>query len=430
MLQIDQIVVVGLGYVGLPLTVELFKKMGGTTPVIGYDINQSRVKELRSGIDRTHEIHDSEILKKCEFSFDESCLNKENTLIIVTVPTPITNANVPDLEPVRSSTKTIAKNLKTGSIIVYESTVYPGVTEEICVPLLEKISGLKYKKDFWVGYSPERINPGDKVNTLTTVVKIVSADSEESLNIIDSVYSKITKTYRAKSIKVAEAAKVIENTQRDVNIALMNELSAIFSRLGIDTTDVINAASTKWNFLKFQPGLVGGHCISVDPYYLTHRAQEAGYIPSLILSAREVNDQMPSLMALRTLQALNRVKVSANRAKIQVLGVTFKEGVPDIRNSKVAKIVRDLEDWGVDVHVWDPLANKEEVLHEYGIELKPLLINEADAVVVAVPHKEIVDKGWDLINSVLKKEVQVVVSDLKAILDREKAHSNIILVRP
>lgn len=426
---ISQITVVGLGYVGLPLVVELAKKLD--IPVIGLDINETRVKELIAGIDRTNETEQAELMAtKAKFTTNPECLKVGHSLIIVTVPTPITGANVPDLTPVISATKSIATHLEPGTTIVYESTVYPGVTEDICVPLLEELSGLEYKTHFWVGYSPERINPGDKVNTLTTVTKIVSSDTPETLDLVDSIYSKITQTYRAENIKVAEAAKVIENTQRDVNIALMNELSAIFSRLGIDTNDVIDAAASKWNFLKFTPGLVGGHCISVDPYYLTHRAQEAGYIPSLILAAREVNDQAPSLLAVRTLQALSKTKRLFAGTIVTILGCTFKENVPDIRNSKVFKLVKDLEDWGLKVQVVDLHADAAEVEHEYGVKLvEPSKTERAHCVILAVPHREIVEEGWKLVKMYLA-DGMAVVTDLRCVLPRDEQPINVNLVRP
>lgn len=416
---------IGLGYVGCPLAFELSKHF----TVIGIDINQTRVAELVAGVDRTNELSNEQVLSaRWELTSDSSYIRGAD-VVIVTVPTPITEANVPDLTPVIKATEAIAKHLQVGQTVIYESTVYPGVTEDICVPILERISGLKWKRDFFVGYSPERINPGDKVNTLTSVTKIVSGDTAETLDKIDTIYSKITTTHRAESIKVAEAAKVIENTQRDVNIALMNELSAIFARLHIDTHDVIKAASTKWNFLRFYPGLVGGHCISVDPYYLTHRAQEVGYIPSLILAAREVNDQMPAIMAFRTLQELSKAGRLFAGTVVTILGCTFKEDVPDIRNSKVFALAKDLHDWGLTVQIVDPLADSTEVQHEYGVKLctEP---ERAHAVVLAVAHTEYVDGGWELIKSYAVDTGAYVVTDLKAALDRETQPSNVVLVRP
>lgn len=418
-----KIVVVGLGYVGCPLAHELSKHF----TVIGFDINEKRVAELAAGRDSTNELS-SEDVKTAQWflTTDPKCMHLAD-MIIVTVPTPITLANVPDLTPVIKASQSIAKHMTPGTIIVFESTVYPGVSEEICVPLLEAGSGMKWKDQFFIGYSPERINPGDKVHTLTTTVKIVSGDSDETLDKIDEVYSKITTTFRASTIKVAEAAKVIENTQRDVNIGLMNELSAIFGRLGIDTHDVIEAAGTKWNFLKFYPGLVGGHCISVDPYYLSHRSQEAGYIPSLILAAREVNDQVPNLLMTRTLQALSLQKRLFAGTVITVLGITFKEGVPDIRNSKVVNVVNDFKQWGFTVQVIDPHADPAEVMHEYGIELctNP---DKAHAVVLAVAHPEFIDGSWNYISSLLV-DGSSVVTDVKSVLNREEKPTNVLLVR-
>jgi UDP-N-acetyl-D-galactosamine dehydrogenase len=418
------IAVIGLGYVGCPLAFELAKRFD----VIGIDINEKRVTELVAGYDRTNELTQEQVLSaRWELTTEPSHLRGAD-VVIVTVPTPITEANVPDLTPVIKATETIAAHLQLGQVVVYESTVYPGVTEDICVPILERISGLKWKRDFFVAYSPERINPGDKVNTLTSVTKIVSGDTSETLDKVDAIYSAVTKTHRAESIKVAEAAKVIENTQRDVNIALMNELSAIFSRLHIDTHDVIKAASTKWNFLRFYPGLVGGHCISVDPYYLTHRAQEVGYIPSLILAAREVNDQMPAIMAFRTLQELSKAKRMYAGTVVTILGCTFKENVPDIRNSKVFAMAKDLRDWGLTVQLVDPMADAAEVLHEYGVQLTAQP-DPAHAVILAVNHDEYVAGGWDMVQKYAVDSGSYVVTDMKAVLDRDSKPENAVLVR-
>lgn len=425
-----QIVVVGMGYVGCPLAYELSKVF---SDVVGFDIDSERISSL-SKYDHTNELTSEQVQTAAwKLTDDSNCL-KTADVIIVTVPTPITSANVPDLQPVIKATEMIARHLKPNTTIIYESTVYPGVTEEICVPILESLSTLKHLTDFYVAYSPERINPGDRVNTLTTVTKIVSGDTLETLDLVDSIYSKITETYRAESIKVAEAAKVIENTQRDVNIALMNELSAIFARLKIDTNDIINAAATKWNFLPFRPGLVGGHCISVDPYYLTHRAQVAGYIPSLILSAREVNDQAPVLLAARTLQALGLIRRLFAGTVIKILGCTFKENVPDLRNSKVFTLIRELESWGVEVVFEDPWASPNDVRHEHGDEiwnkmLPPKNGVKAHAVILAVAHEAYVSGGWDLINDHLVAGLNV-VTDLKGVLDRNHKPENTTLVRP
>jgi UDP-N-acetyl-D-glucosamine/UDP-N-acetyl-D-galactosamine dehydrogenase len=436
--HVTKIVVVGLGYVGLPLLIALEKALvprKGNIPldIFGYDIDHNRVDELSVGIDKTSEIESYDLLSTTAiFTTEPGCIRNDRfgeTIIIVTVPTPITSANVPDLTPVIKATEQIGANISPNTTVIYESTVYPGVTEDICVPILEKFSAMIYKEEFWVGYSPERINPGDKINTLSTVTKIVSGDNESTLSIVDELYSSITKTYRASSIRVAEAAKVIENTQRDINIALMNELSAIFSRLNIDTTDVIDAATSKWNFVKYTPGLVGGHCISVDPYYLTHRAQEAGYVPSLILAAREVNDRTPSLVVLNTLQALSKIKRLSAGTIVTILGVTFKENVPDIRNSKVFGMIKELNDWGIKVQVIDPLADDEELLKEHGIQLTASEdYVRADAIIYAVPHTTFIGGGWQWIRCLLT-EGPAVVMDVKSVLDRDETPSNIKLVR-
>jgi UDP-N-acetyl-D-galactosamine dehydrogenase len=360
---------------------------------------------------------------------------RDADVIIVTVPTPVTDANVPDLGPVISATRTIAAHMSAGTTVIYESTVYPGVTEDVCVPILEQNGTLdkshvrQYGHDFWVGYSPERINPGDKVHTLTNTTKIISGDTRETLDLVDSIYSRITTTYRAASIKIAEAAKVIENTQRDVNIALMNELSQIFSRLDIDTHDAINAAASKWNFHKYVPGFVGGHCISVDPYYLTHRSAQVGYIPSLILAAREVNDKMPGLLAEKTLKAMRHRGLPLD-SRITVLGITFKENVPDIRNSKAVGLVREFMSWGIDVQVIDPLADPEQVQREYGIRLTRYDKYEtARAVVLAVAHSEFVRGGWATILKHIHPHQSSVVTDVKGILNRGDEPRNVTLVR-
>lgn len=416
--------IVGLGYVGAPLAIELSKHFD----VIGYDINSKRVRELNNNQDSTNEI-DSVNLQNTTCKFTDSLIDiKDCTVYIVTVPTPIKEANIPNLEPIKSASKSISKILKQGDTIIYESTVYPGVTEEVCVPILEESGLYQFNREFYVGYSPERINPGDKVNTLKTVTKIVSGDCEHSLNLIDSIYSKITTTYKAPNIKVAEAAKVIENTQRDVNIGLMNELSAIFTRLNIDTHDVIQAAQTKWNFLEFYPGFVGGHCISVDPYYLTHKAQTTGYNPSFILAAREVNDQMPILIGNKTLQALSRIKKLDADTTITILGCTFKENVPDIRNSKVFDLIKYICRWGINVQLIDRFADPNEVKNEFNIDLVNCP-NPTNCVILAVAHNDYVQQGWNLIKTLLVDD-QCVVMDLKAVLDRNSTPSNITLIRP
>ena len=380
-----KISVVGLGYVGLPVAVA-FGKHG---PVIGFDINENRLEELRAGQDRTNEVSATELGDtQIEFTSKPEVLAQAN-FHIVAVPTPIDDAHQPDLTPVVKASESVGTALKKGDIVVYESTVYPGVTEDICVPILERVSGLKCGPDFTVGYSPERINPGDKEHTFTKIKKVVSGQDAATLEIVADVYSSVVTAgvYKAASIKVAEAAKVIENTQRDLNIALMNELALIFDRMGIDTLDVLEAAGTKWNFLKFKPGLVGGHCIGVDPYYLTHKAEKLGYIPQVILAGRRINDSMGAFIAQQTIKQMIHAGHAIANAVVTVLGLTFKENCPDLRNSRVIDIIRELEEFDVQVQVFDPVASSAEALHEYGVTL--LSLNElkpAAAIVVAVAH--------------------------------------------
>lgn len=381
----DKIAVVGLGYVGLPLAVHLSKHFD----VVGYDLKKERVDELNAGTDRTLEIADEE-LKKANVSFtcDPGDLAKCR-LIIVAVPTPIDEYRAPDLAPLRGSSQTVGENMSKGSCVVFESTVYPGATEEVCVPILEKCSGMKCGVDFTIGYSPERINPGDKEHTLENVVKIISASDDASLDVLDGVYGKVVKVglHRASSIKVAEAAKVIENTQRDLNIALMNELAMIFDKMGIDTTEVLAAAGSKWNFLKFKPGLVGGHCIGVDPYYLTFKAESMGYHPEMILSGRRINDGMGKFVTERIVKMLIQSRKHVRGSKVAILGLTFKENVPDLRNTRVVDIVNELNEYKVNVFVNDPMADPAEAKHYYGIDLIELdAIKDMDAVVIAVEH--------------------------------------------
>ena len=380
-----KISVVGLGYVGLPVAVA-FGKHG---PVIGFDINENRLEELRAGQDRTNEVSATELGDtQIEFTSKPEVLAQAD-FHIVAVPTPIDDAHQPDLTPVVKASESVGTALKKGDIVVYESTVYPGVTEDICVPILERVSGLKCGPDFTVGYSPERINPGDKEHTFTKIKKVVSGQDAATLEIVADVYSSVVTAgvYKAASIKVAEAAKVIENTQRDLNIALMNELALIFDRMGIDTLDVLEAAGTKWNFLKFKPGLVGGHCIGVDPYYLTHKAEKLGYIPQVILAGRRINDSMGAFIAQQTIKQMIHAGHAIANAVVTVLGLTFKENCPDLRNSRVIDIIRELEEFDVQVQVFDPVASSAEALHEYGVTL--LSLNElkpAAAIVVAVAH--------------------------------------------
>lgn len=383
----ERLSVIGLGYVGMPIAIAFGKSLN----VVGFDINEEKIKKYKLGIDETKEVGDEEIKKsKVIFTSEESELNKCK-FHIVAVPTPINEDKSPNLNPIIGASKILGRNLKSGSIIVYESTVYPGVTEEVCVPILEAESGLTYGKDFFVGYSPERINPGDKVHRLENIVKIVSGMDNYTLENIAKTYEIIVKAgvYRAESIKVAEAAKVIENSQRDINIAFMNELSIIFNKMGIDSKEVLNAAKTKWNFLEFTPGLVGGHCIGVDPYYLTYKAEKLGYHSQVILSGRRINDNMGKYVAENTVKNLIKANRHINGAKVGILGFTFKENCPDIRNTKVIDIVNELLEYGIEPILTDPLASKEELKSEYGLELKELHeLKGLDALILAVPHRE------------------------------------------
>lgn len=414
----QKIGLIGLGYVGLPLAVEF----GKFRPVLGFDINQARINELKSGKDSTLEVTSEELLRARQLSF--SCNQSdlaECAIFIVTVPTPIDNVNRPDLTPLIKASETVSKVLKPGAIIIYESTVYPGCTEEVCVPVLEKHSGLTFNKDFYCGYSPERINPGDKVNTLTKIKKITSGSTPVVAKVVDELYRSIITagTFPASSMRVAEAAKVIENSQRDLNIAFVNELSVIFERLGIDTTDVLQAAGSKWNFLPFRPGMVGGHCIGVDPYYLTHKAEEVGYNPQVILAGRRINDNMARYAARSVIKLMLRNGIDVARSTVGVMGVTFKENCPDIRNSKIADLVRELENWGINVVVTDPWANSDEVAHEYGIMLGKIdAAHPVDSLVVAVGHQEF-RKLTPAVMRELCKGDKPVLADLKALYDRE-----------
>jgi UDP-N-acetyl-D-galactosamine dehydrogenase len=386
-----KIAVLGLGYVGLPLAVYLSRKF----PVVGFDISRARVGELRKGIDRTRELIGDELewAKNVTYSYDPAALEACN-YFIVAVPTPIDAAKRPDLSPLERASETVAKALKPGSIVVYESTVYPGATEEVCVPVLERVSGLKFNVDFFCGYSPERINPADAEHRLPDIRKITSGSTPEVADIVDAVYRSIVKagTKKVSSIRVAEAAKVIENVQRDVNIALINELALLFKRLGIESRDVLEAAGTKWNFHAYQPGLVGGHCIGVDPYYLTHKAQSVGFHPEMILAGRRINDSMASFVAQDIIKTMLQRKLRVDGARILVLGITFKGNCPDIRNTKIADLVFELQAFGHNVTVFDPLADGEEVDHEYGIKLAAEMPKGPfDAIVLAIKHDELAE---------------------------------------
>ncbi len=422
----QQVAVIGLGYVGLPVAAA-FGQVGQS--VIGFDTSARRITELSQGIDRTGEVAGADLFAKgLRFTNDPQDLRSAD-FFIVTVPTPIDASNTPDLEPLRRASTTIGKVLKKGDIVVYESTVYPGVTEDICVPVLEKVSGLKWKADFNVGYSPEQINPGDKERRFDSILKIVSADTSETLDIIDAIYKGVVKagTHRASSIRVAEFAKVLENTQRDINIALINEIALISDRLGIDTRDVLEAAGTKWNFLPFKPGLVGGHCIGVDPFYIAHKAEEVGYHPHVIHSGRRVNDSMGVYVANRVARSIMRRSLDG-RPRVTVLGVTFKENVPDIRNTRVVDIVRELEDFGIAVQLHDPEADGDLLQHEYQLTLTPLdKLQPADAVVLAVAHTSYRDGGWDLIKPLLR--AGAFVADVPALLDRHSTPKGVTLWR-
>ncbi|EGQ7970232.1 Vi polysaccharide biosynthesis UDP-N-acetylglucosamine C-6 dehydrogenase TviB [Vibrio cholerae] len=411
--------IIGLGYVGLPLAVEFGKKFN----TVGFDINQKRVAELRSGVDLTLECSEEELRSAPLLSYTHQLEEiKDCNFYIVTVPTPITDEKTPDLNPLKKASEALAKVISHGDVVVFESTVYPGATEEVCLPIIEKNSGLVFNRDFFAGYSPERINPGDKVNRLTTIMKITSGSTPEVADFVDQVYASIVTagTHKAPSIKVAEAAKVIENTQRDLNIAVINEFAKIFNRLGIDTEAVLKAAGTKWNFLHFKPGLVGGHCISVDPYYLTHKAQEVGYRPEVILAGRRINDGMGEYVATQLVKALSRKKIHIDEAKVLIMGFTFKGDCPDVRNTKIIDIVNELQDFNMSVDVYDSWASKEEVKHEYGIELiDELRDGYYDAIVLAVDHSQTKQMGVEKLRRLGKKEH--VLYDVKHVLTADEA---------
>ena len=414
-----KIAIIGLGYVGLPLAVEFGKKV----PVVGFDIHQKRIDELKSGQDHTLEVSPDELLQATQLSFSADLADLEScNFYIVTVPTPIDEFKQPDLTPLIKASQSIAQVLSAGDIVVYESTVYPGATEETCIPVLEKVSGLTFNQDFFAGYSPERINPGDKLHRVTNILKITSGSTPEVADFVDEVYNLIIEvgTHKAPSIKVAEAAKVIENTQRDVNIALINELALIFNKMGIDTEDVLTAAGTKWNFLPFRPGLVGGHCIGVDPYYLTHKAQSMGYHPEIILAGRRLNDGMGAYVVTQLVKSMVKKKIQVEGAKVLVLGLSFKENCPDIRNTRIIDIVKELEEYHIDVDVYDPWVNPIEAESEYGITPVPTLNAQTyDAVILAVAHEQFKVMGADAIRA-LGKESHVLY-DLKYVLDQAES---------
>lgn len=415
-----KIAIIGLGYVGLPLAVEF----GKVRPVLGFDINQTRIAELTSGKDSTLEVTTKDLAEASylQYSNDISKLS-ECGVFIVTVPTPIDSANRPDLTPIIKASETVGKVIKAGSIVIYESTVYPGCTEEICVPILEKQSGLKFNQDFFCGYSPERINPGDKVNTLTTIKKITSGSTKEAADAVDSLYGSIIKagTWKASSLKVAEAAKVIENSQRDLNIAFVNELSVIFERLGIDTIEVLEAAGSKWNFLPFRPGMVGGHCIGVDPYYLTHKAEEVGYHPQVILAGRRINDNMARYAARNIIRLMIKNGIDVSQSTVGIMGITFKENCPDIRNSKVIDLINELQSWNVKVIISDPWANPEEVKQEYGITLGAIdELNQVDSLAVVVGHNQFRSLNPQELRKFCRAD-KPILADVKALYNRDQA---------
>ncbi|MBO0933555.1 nucleotide sugar dehydrogenase [Fibrella aquatilis] len=412
--------VIGLGYVGLPLALEFGKRW----PTVGFDINEQRIAELQAGHDQTREIEPAAFAFSPHITFaDSAAALTDCNVFIVTVPTPIDKFKRPDLSALLSATKMVAQYLKRGGVVIYESTVYPGCTEEDCVPVLERVSGLRFNQDFYCGYSPERINPGDKTRTVANILKITAGSTPAAARFVDQLYGAIITagTYAAPSIKVAEAAKAIENAQRDVNISFVNELALIFDRLDIDTMDVLEAAGTKWNFLKFTPGLVGGHCISVDPYYLAHKAQSVGYHPQVILSGRRVNDDMPIYVANKLVKAMIKAGIPVSGANVLLLGITFKENCPDVRNTKVAEIYHELRGFGINVHVYDPWAVPQEVADEHGITLLTSLERAYDGVVLAVAHDEFNTLN---IRSLCRHE-QAIVYDLKSTFDRSQVSMRI-----
>lgn len=412
-MEINKISIIGLGYVGLPLAIEFSKFFN----VVGYDIDQLRIKELKNNFDRTNEVSKIDLNKAKNISFSSNSESIENSnVFIITVPTPIDEFKKPNLEILKAASKTVAKAINKGNTIIYESTVYPGCTENICVPILEKESRLKYNKDFFCGYSPERINPGDKINTLTKIVKVTSGSNDKTSEFVDNLYSKIivAGTFKATSIKVAEASKAIENAQRDLNISFMNELALIFDKVDIDTMEVIEAASTKWNFLRFKPGLVGGHCISVDPYYLTHMAESLGYYPDVILSGRRVNENIPSFVASKCIKHLIEKEIKIKSANALILGITFKENCPDIRNSKVPKIYIDLLNFGMSVDIYDPHADIGEVKDEFNIKMINKIDKKYELIILAVSHTNFLNLDFKNFS----KKISVIF-DLKSVLDKK-----------
>lgn len=422
----DTIGVIGLGYVGLPLAVEFGKQM----PTVGFDLSEEKVASYRRHVDPTGEVSTEDLRAANQLSVttDPEALRNAD-FIIVAVPTPVDDAHNPDFTPLVRASEFLGKYLKRGAIVVFESTVYPGATEEVCIPIIERVSKMVWKRDFFIGYSPERINPGDKERTLTKIVKVVSGDTPETLDRVAEIYGKVVVAgvYRASSIRVAEAAKVIENTQRDLNIALMNELAIIFHRLGIDTLEVLRAAGTKWNFLPFRPGLVGGHCIGVDPYYLTFKAEMVGYHPQVILAGRRINDGMGKYLAEQTVKSMAVAGFPINKANVTVLGLTFKENCPDIRNTKVIDIIRELESYGISVNVHDPLADPDEAMHEYGVALKAWeALPRASAIVLAVAHKQYAE--CTAAQMLEKLEPSGVLIDAKGIVDSAALTQNSVRV--
>lgn len=426
-----RIALIGLGYVGLPIAIS-FAERG--VQVIGFDINEHKISLYKQGIDPTHEVGDEKIknTKNIIYTSDENDLAAAN-FFIVAVPTPVSEDKMPDLNPLLGATHIVSRHLKKGDYVVYESTVYPGVTEEVCLPILERNSGLQVNKDFKLGYSPERINPGDPIHRLNNIIKVVSGSDDEALEYIAKVYSIVVDAgiHKASNIKVAEAAKVIENAQRDINIAFVNELALIFDKMGIDTKEVLEAASTKWNFIKFTPGLVGGHCIGVDPYYLTYKAQILGYHPQVILSGRRINDGMGKFIAEKCVKKMIAQGITIKNATVAILGLTFKENCPDIRNSKVYDIICELQEYGINVLVTDPLADKMEAKQEYNLDLVPLDdIHDVDAVIIAVSHKEYLNLPLSKIKSLYKDiHEKKVLIDVKAIIDKEEAKKDFDLWR-